>query len=336
MSVSLPPRRLTWVAAAMCVAMLVSQAAAEDASDAPWARGVTDAQQAQALRHFQAGLELHRQLLFAEAGSSYEQALAHWPHPKFFLYLSHARAKQGAHLEAHEALEQALRGDSRAMSASERRLARDLQTELARELAAVTVRCDEPGAEITINGQAWFTGPGTRRRTVQPGAYVVEATRPGHVSVTRSITLRRGEWSLIEPRLVRDQDAILVAHRWSRATPWLVTGAGLVASAAGAWLYMESARHFAEVQEQAGEGCMPEDPSCDSVPARALYERAQVERSIGVGALAAGSSALAAALVMHYLNRSHRSPNEEAGSSEMELRPLVDGHTTGVSLRIEF
>lgn len=336
MSVSLPPRRLTWVAVAMCLAMMVSQAAADDVSDAPWARDVTDAQQAQALQHFHAGLELHRQLLFAEAGASYQRALAQWAHPKFFLYLSHTLAKQGAHLEAYEALEQALGGDARAMSESERRLAREMQTELAHELAAVTVRCDEPGAEVMINGQPWLTGPGTQRRIVRPGAYVVETTKPGHVSVTRSLTLRRGEWSLIEPRLVRDEDAILVERRWSRATPWLVTGAGLVASATGAWLYTMSSEHFAEVQEQVGEGCMPNDPSCNSVPARALYDRAQVERSIGIGALAVGSGALAAALVMHYLNRSHHSPNEEAGSAEMELRPLVDGDTTGVSLRIDF
>lgn len=336
MSVSLFTRHPTWIAIVMLVIGFASPVAADDGSDAPWARGVTDAQQMQALRHFHAGLELHRQLLFAEAASSYEQALAQWAHPKFFLYLSHALAKQGAHLEAYEALRRALRGDPRAMSDSERRLAHNTETGLALELAAVTVRCDEVGAQITINGQPWFTGPGTQRRIVRPGAYVVEATKRGYVTVTRSITLRRGEWSLIEPRLVRNQDAVLVERRWSRTPPWLVTGTGLVASATGAWLYMLSSRHFAEVRNQTDEGCMPEDTSCESVPARALYERAQVERTTGIGVLAAGGSTLVVALVMHYLNRPHRSPNEAAGSARMEMRPLVDGTVTGVSLQINF
>ncbi|WP_428263648.1 PEGA domain-containing protein [Haliangium sp.] len=306
-----------------------------DLSDAAWATEVSDEDQAQALDDFYRGLDLHEQLLFEDAAEAYQRAIERWPHPKFLLYRSHALSKQGEPLAAHQLLQQVLSADPRALAPSEHDLARSIERDLlARELAAITVRCDEPGAEVTVNGQPWFTGPGTHRSVVRAGAYVVAVDKPGYVTVTRSVTLRRGEWSLIEPRLVPERDAVLTHRRWHAWLPWIITATGVVATGAGAGLYTLSNQHLDTIQRRVADACEAGD--CGSVAEQSLYRRAQIERTAGIATLAAGGATLTAALVMHYLNRTIHSPNQDAGSSELEMRPLIAPDGAGMSLRLRF
>ncbi|GAB4557133.1 MAG: hypothetical protein Tsb0020_00980 [Haliangiales bacterium] len=283
---------------------------------APWAEGVSEAQQARAMWHFARGIELHKQLLFAEAQAAYQRALQSWEHPKIYLYRGLAMSKLGDFLAAYESIERALRSDPRALRAHERALAERTASELLRgELAAITVRCEVAGARVRIGDESWFSGPGVQRKSVSPGSHSVTVDKPGYVSVTRVVLLRRGESAVIDPDLVPSGAEFLVEWRWSPALPWWLTGAALATTATGAGLMVLASKHRGEAEALLSENCpLPGADDCYSSPGvKTLRARADIERNVGVGLLLAGGGALVGALAMHYLNQPHRTRNEAAG-----------------------
>ncbi len=309
------------------------------APSAPWADGVSEAQQAQAMWLFERGIELHKQLLFTEAQAAYQRALRFWEHPKIYLYRGLAMIKLGDFLVAYESIERALRGDPRALRAHERTLAERTANELLRgELAAITVRCEVMGTRVRIGDEFWFSGPGVQRKIVSPGSHSVTVDKPGYVSVNRVVVVRRGESAVIDPELVPSGDEFLVERRWSPTLPWWLTGAALATTATGAGLMALASNHRGEAQALLSENCpLPGADDCYSSPdVGALRARADIERNFGVGLLLAGGGALMGALTMHYLNQPQRTRNEAAGRSRIEVHPIIGPSLQGASLYIDF
>jgi tetratricopeptide (TPR) repeat protein len=307
-----------------------------DTRPEPWHHGVSERRKQKARALFSDGGALFEQLLLREALARYEAALSHWEHPQIRLYLARVQQKLGRPLDAYEHLRQAMRWGPDALEPQDaddaERMTRAL---LETELAAIIVRCDEPGAEVSLDGTPWFVGPGVERTLIRPGEHVVRAAKPAHVPVLERVTVVAGTQAALA--LALSQDASPARRRWSVWTPWTLVASGAVAGLAGAGLRSESHIHFERAEQDYQQRC-GDDPECRASRS-SLHDRARWEERLALGAFAAGGVLAASGLVMVWLNRprsAHSAPGDGAPGTEVEIVPMVVDGATGVSARFSF
>ena len=71
-----------------------------------------------------------------------------------------------------------------------------VEAEIARlsaQLVALTIEVDEPGAELSIDGEVVGRGPLSRQVRLNPGRHTVDVRSPDGTMKTQSLTLTRGE-----------------------------------------------------------------------------------------------------------------------------------------------
>src|SRR5690606_17313490 len=132
---------------------------ASEAVDKPWSRGVSMAQRQEARALFREGNRLLQVPLFAQAAEEYLAAIALWPHPAFHYHLAIAQLNLVQSIEAYESLGQAMQYGRDALGEREHRQAQEYLRRLEKQLGRVVVICDEPGAEVTLDGRHLLTGP---------------------------------------------------------------------------------------------------------------------------------------------------------------------------------
>jgi tetratricopeptide (TPR) repeat protein len=303
-----------------------AQAPAQDAQQA----AAEDARQrAEAL--FAAGSELFQQWRFPEAEQKYREALTHAQHPVIVLYLARALDRQGDLVQAYETLQQALARGPASLPPEDARLAVELRADLESRLAQLEAHCDQPGTEVSLDGQPWFTAPGPARRMVRPGQHVLVARKAGYFPVTEVVSLIPGKQSRIDIRM--SPDAIRVERRWPARTPWIVTGGGVAASALGGVLLWWGSRDYAAFADllDACSGML----ACEHVPTR-RRDRGRLKEVLGTGALVAGGAAVVLGLAGVLFNQPIVHRSEPAGGLDIELAPLISDDASGLSARIRF
>ena len=298
-------------------------------SSAPWQRSVSPEDQRAARDLFAEARKLHRDLLREEAVATYREALRYWDHPNIHFNLTRILLDMGWYLEAYQHSERALAwgrealGEDRdAMDAMRRRL-------LAYHLAVVEVRCDQPGAQVALDGTVWFVGPGREQKVVAPGNHMVTAESPGHFPAVRALTIVGGRQARIVLHMA--SDAIVAERRWRAWKPWGVIGAGVATGLVGGGLLWQASRDFSQEDRRlAGEcgvtaACPPGDERG--------YRRARRERGIGVGVLAAAGLTIAGGVGLAVLNRPRvRREEKERSRATYELLPVVTGDGAGLSI----
>ena len=142
---------------------------------------------------FAEGARLFKQWRFDEAEQQFREALSYREDPLIHLYLSRALEKQGRLVEAHEALQPAQRPGVEPLPAEDVQVAEDLRKSLEARLAQIEVSCDVPGAEVSLDGEPWFTAPGRQRRMIGAGQHVLIARKPGYFAVTEPVSLIPGK-----------------------------------------------------------------------------------------------------------------------------------------------
>lgn len=311
------------------------------ADDSP--ERLPSAPQRRAAALFAEGTALFKQWRFDEAEGKYREALAHWEHPIIHLYLSRALDKQLRLVEAHATLQQAMRqaqsqaqGQAQSherplLSPEDVQVAEELQKSLESRLAQVEVHCEVPGAEVSLDGEPWFTAPGRQRRMIGAGQHVLIARKPGYFPVTEPVSLIPGKQTRVVLRMTAD--VVHVERRWQPWQPWAVAGTGVAMSIAGG-LFSRQARNDHAAFERAVAGC--EQAICVQVPTR-RRDIGERNDAIGTTALITGGAILAAGLagVLINLPRFRRS-EPTSREVELDLAPLVTGDTAGVSARIQF
>jgi hypothetical protein len=280
---------------------------------------------------FAEGTALFKQWRFDEAEGKYREALAHWEHPIIHLYLSRTLDKQLRLVEAHATLQQALRQGRTLLSPEDVQVAEELQKSLESRLAQVEVHCEVPGAEVSLDGEPWFTAPGRRRRMMSAGQHVLIARKPGYFPVTEPVSLIPGKQTRIVLRMT--EDVVHVERHWQPWQPWAVAGTGIAMSIAGG-LFSRQARIDHAAFERAVAGC--EQAICVQVPTR-RRDIGERNDALGTTALITGGALLAAGLagVLINLPRFRRS-EPTSREVEIDLAPLVSGDTAGLSARIQF
>jgi hypothetical protein len=280
---------------------------------------------------FAEGTALFKQWRFDEAEEKYREALAHWEYPIIRLYLSRTLEKQLRLVEAHANLVQALRQGRTLLSSEDVLVAEELQKSLESRLAQIEVHCDVPGADVSLDGEPWFTAPGWQRRMAGAGQHVLIVRKPGYFPVTEPVSLIPGKQTRIVIRMAAD--VIHTKRRWQPWQPWAATGTGIAMSIAGG-LFLRQARNHHAAFERAVAGC--EQEICPQVPTwrRDIGERKDI---FGTTTLIAGSALLAAGLTGVLINQPRTRRSEPTGREvELDLAPLVSVDTAGISVRIPF
>lgn len=306
---------------------------------APWAQGVAADQQHRAREVFLEANQLARDRFFATAATRYKQAIAIWPHPAFHYNLALAQLELDQIIEARSSLDRALQDGAEALG-DKREPARRWLAVLDSQLGRIEVRCDEPGAQVVLDGQPLFTGVGQRERVVRPGVHQLVATKPGLAPVVQQIVLAPGERGRVG-LVFQYPEVTVTERRWAAWRSWSVVGVGAALTLGGAYLDRRSTGAFDDYDSQLGERCRPMQGCTDDDidPAlEDLRQRAQRAQRLAMASYVAGGAVLATGAVLVYLGRERHVRRQErpASSSLSALVPMVSPEVAGVSAAFRF
>jgi tetratricopeptide (TPR) repeat protein len=321
------PMIRTVAAAGLAALVLVlglgsARAQAVPADDEPWDRQASAEARQRAQALFTQAITKHQQLLLGEALQLYEQALALWDNPRFRWNLALVLESLGQYLRAHEQLERAHRWGAALGAERLRNVDEKMRALETKRLARIETHSEEPSAEITLDGQPWPRDAGRRSKLVLPGQHYIAARKPGYLPVTRSVYVKAGEQARVA--LLMDKDRFLEKRRWTAWKPWVVVGAGVAVAAMGAEL---ERRAFVD---RAAAKAMNLTSDSD------LFRRAELEHGFGIGAIAAGGTALAVGLALTWLNQPRAYRAEARAPSKIELTPILSPQRAELSVRIRF
>jgi len=197
------------------------------AVEKPWAKGVTPAKRTEALSWFREGNEFFEQSKYGQALVKYQEAIQHWDHPSIQFNLTVCLVHLDRPLEAAQTLERALRFGQGSLSAKLYQEALTYQRLLQGQLARLEVVCSAPGAQVSLDGKPFFSGPGSRKATLLPGDHQVVVSKAGFLTITRSLILFSGRDHRVELKLVPlGTGGRVMKKRWRRpprsspAAPW--------------------------------------------------------------------------------------------------------------------
>ena len=295
----------------------------------PWAEGVPEARQNQARALFAKANQSMKDGLFAQAAAEYKETLALWDHAGVHYNLGLAQLNLDQPIEAYESFGKALRFGPAPLLGEERyEQAQRHRERLEKQLARIEVVCAEEGAEVTLNGDHVFTGPGRYEGMVRPGGHQLVASKIGRLTAAELAVLSPGQHGRYE--LVLALPAFMAAERrWAAWKPWVVVGAGAIVMAGASYLDYRSSQGFdrfdAEFDTLCRDGCPP-----DEVP-RALRDnlaRAEREQRVAQVSYAVGGAALITGVALVYVNRERlvrRSGQEsKERGARASPRPVID------------
>lgn len=306
-------------------------------SERPWAQGVTPEQQESARRLFEEGNALLQDSLFAQAAAKYREALAHWNHPGIHYNLALALISLDQPIEVYQALDKAMQYGEAPLDAEKLERARTYRTLLEQQLGRIEIVCEEPDAQVSLDGKVIFRGPGTHRTLMRVGEHTAVALKQGYLTRTRPFVMLPGKEVRLELKLISLDDATGAKRRWASWKPWAVAGAGAGVGLLGGVLYWRASANFDSYDQQFGElcsnGCQPDEISDDL---DGTLSRAEWQQRIAIGSYVIGGAALATGLIMTYLNQ----PQVERRFIEDEpmarIAPVLGPGIAGVSAGIRF
>jgi PEGA domain len=304
----------------------------------PWYCGVSEEDQQRAMELYEQGNRHFDDSLFPDAMTSYRAALVHWNHPGIHYNLMLALVALDHSIEAYKSSLEALRYGPDALEAEEHRRARDYHKLLRGRIAELTVACDEPGAEVTLDGMTILQGPGEAHIFVLPGQHEIVARKPGYLATHHTLLLAPEKPASVRLRLLPSAEALVTTRRWDVWQPWAVVGAGVGVGLVGGLLEWRSDVNnvqFANLFEKGCEdGCRASEFS-DEMESR--QQRYRWYRRLGHSASVAGGAAMVGGLVLVYLNRSQQVENPERQRLvRVSMTPLVAPDTAGLTVDLSF
>lgn len=300
----------------------------------PWSRGISAERKERARQLLARGNELLVQNRYAAALEQYELAIAAWEHPAIRANMVVCFINLARPLEAYESALLALHYGPAPLDKPEVYAeTQNYRKLLEGQIAVLEVRCGEPRARVTLDGQELLDCPGRTRRHVIAGRHQLVAYKAGFLTVTSDFTAAGGAAHAIDVRLVRLSAAARIERQWDPWKPWAVTAGGAALVLAGAGLQLKSDadmdRHDADLERLCGgDGCDP-DAIPDSVSDR--KSRALLENKLAIGAIVAGGAVAITGLVGVYLNRPRTILPGDSGAA-LGVAPLVSPDGAGLAL----
>jgi hypothetical protein len=272
----------------------------------PWAEGVPEEKQALALAAYDAGNAEFVESRFAQALAKYREALAHWDHPAIRFNMVVCLINLDQLLEARESLERALAFGPAPLGAELHQQALTYRKLLEGRLTRVTIRCDEPGAEVSLDGITLFVAPGEATRWVTPGKHQLVAMKAYYLPMSETLDLDPGTTPVVACRLYANITATRTTRRWSTWKPYAVAGAGMFVAGLGGIAHALAARDYRAYDDAIRVAC-PRGCSAAEAAAlgdeRAIRSVADSRRTAAIALFALGGALTVAGGAALYLNQ---------------------------------
>jgi len=276
------------------------------ADDKPWVTGVSEQAKAAAKELLDKGNAKLVAGDYVAALELYTQAIARWDHPAIRFNMVRCLIQLDRMVEANENLALALKYGAAPLEEPVYREALAYQKLLANEVATVTVRCDQPGVKLTLDGAPFVTCPGEQARKVKPGRHQIVGAKPGFLTLTHDVFVVGGAEEEFGISLAPLEGRGKIVHRWPAWLPWVVVGAGLGVTAVGGLIEYEAYQtmnHYeiGLVVPCFDFGCGPDRPVPENV--RDLKDTAQTQNVVGIAVMTVGVATLITGGVLVYMNR---------------------------------
>ena len=300
----------------------------------PWAKGVSEEARKESTRLFFEARRHYHDSLFALAADKYRAALAacncHHPAAHYNLVLSLVNLDRP--VEMYENLIAAMENGLERLSKERFEQAKNFKVLLEKQLVAIDLRCDVPGAKVTIDGRQVLTPPGRYRGMERPGVHTVLAFKHGMVTNQVFRQMDGGQKIALSMDLKTEEELTVYERRWAAWKPWTLLGAGAAVALAGGGL------HYAAIkQTQAADRGVVDCSGCG--PRRDLtHERlnAATMEKVAIVGYSVGGAAIATGAVLAFLNRAktHMRPYEvdvapapPEQQPKLGIVPLLDSHS---------
>lgn len=310
------------------VVMCLSTFPALADDERPWAKGIPAATQEQALRIFREANSLFEESKYSQALALYRDALKVWDHPAIRYNAAVALINLDQPLAAFENLESALRFQEAPFGAETHKQAQLYKKLLSGQLAELEVVCDEAGAEITLDGEVLFIGPGQGHRRLIPGPHQLVARKSGYKTETAALQLLPGKLQHEEVKMqLLSAAPVNLVRRWPVWMPWTVAGAGALVALVGI-PFMAAAQSSLNTFDADLARVCPLGCTQDALPQTVLAARnaGRVENGVAVGLFTAGTAAVATGIVLVAMN----GLQPEKSTSVLALTPVVSPRMYGV------
>lgn len=176
--------------AAILFLLVAATAHAEQPGPAP--------ERQQAREHFERGIELASQRDFEGALSQFEAAYAASPHFAVLYNIAQAQIELGQPLRAVKALERYLAEGAGWIPPEREQAALAQIAEQRAQLGEVEVAVNVTGARVSVDEKDVGLAPLAGPLLLEAGTHAVRAQAPGHLEVTRQITVVRREHTKLE------------------------------------------------------------------------------------------------------------------------------------------
>jgi tetratricopeptide (TPR) repeat protein len=314
--------------------------AATDASAAedekPWAKGVTPEQKATAQDLLAKGNALFVESKHLEALTEYRKALESWDHPAIRFNAARALINLDRTLEAYENIQLALQYGPAPLSELHEE-AKNYERLLRGQIGEITIRCEQAGVKVTVDGQQRFDCPVEKTIKLLPGPHKVLAEKSGFLPFSKDVSLLAAVPNEVDIVLVTLEDASVTRRRWDRWKPWAVVGGGVALTGLGVTLELIARSTRDGYGDELTRMCS--DTPCEESEVSGAFNRAQIEHVFGVSGIAIGSAAILSGLALVYLNRPRTFLAEDqdlSGPSATSVVPMVSVDSVGAALTHRF
>ena len=282
------------------------------AGERPWARGVSDADQALAVTSFREGNVQLNDGLFVQAAELYREALTHWDHPAIRYNLALALLNLDQPIEVYENLQKATQYGPAPLEKDKFEHAKEYMLLIEKQIATIEVSCQKLGAKVSVDGKEVFTvqpgQPNTFKQRVRIGKHTFVAEKPGYATGLDAPFIGPGETFRIELKLYTAEELTRYKHRWNaKWMPYAVIGGGVLAGGIALALEASASSSYNDFDAKVAK-CSADagnNMGCDLHAAglTSLRDSGDTKRTLGYVGYGLAGAAVATGAVLLYLNR---------------------------------
>jgi hypothetical protein len=315
----------------------------EKSTEKPWVVGVTLAEQQAAQVLFRDGNLQLNDGLFVNAVAKYREALKHWNHPAIHYNLSLGLLNLDQPIEVFDELNKALQYGPGPLEKDKYDHAKQYLLLVEKQLADIEVSCDKVGAQVSVDGNKVFTGPGKYSQKVRVGKHTFHADKEGYNARIVAPYIGPGEKYRVELKVYTAEDLRRYRTKWANTWfPYAIVGAGAVFGLTAGVLKLSAQSSFDDFNARVA-ACNTMAAGCAATTPGITSERdsGNTKRTLGyVGYGVAGAAVVTGAILL-YVNRRQAyqiSPEElEAEHAPpVAVAPIVAPQLVGAAIQGHF
>lgn len=309
----------------------------------PWAAGVSEERQKQALVVFREANQLLNDGLFARAAETYRKALELWQHPAIHYNLALAQMNLDQPIEAYENFAKAIAYGDAPLQKDKLEHAKDYMLLLDKQIATIEVSCDKPGAKVSVDGKEVFVAPGTYKARVRIGRHTFVADKTGYQTRITAPFIGPGEKFRIELKLYTAEELTRYNRRWDATwIPYAVMGGGAAIGLVGVGLELSAKASYNDY-DRAVAACNTSNMGCQTnAEITDLRDAGDRKKMLGYVGYGLAGATFATGVVLAILNRPQayqirpEDLQEEQSPPQVSLTPIVTPTMAGAMIHGRF